>query len=296
MANRIILDGGMGRELKRVGAPFRQPEWSALPLMQAPDTVVAVHRSFIDAGAQIITTNNYAVVPFHLGDEQFARDGVRLTALAGELARQAAQGAMADGMPAVRVGGSLPPLSGSYRADLFNEALANQIYPSIVKALDPSVDLWQAETMSCIAEATAVAAALEHSTKPVWLSFSLIDEPDLDDPRLRSGEKVNDAFALAMEVGVDALLFNCSIPEVIGQALATVAPQRDRHAPTMMLGGYGNSFTPRRSDAQANSDEASLRSEITPEHYASLVDEWETHGACIFGGCCGIGPEYIELL
>ena len=236
------------------------------------------------------------MVPFHLGDEQFARDGVRLTALAGELARQAAQAAMADGMPAVRVGGSLPPLSGSYRADLFNEALANQIYPSIVKALDPSVDLWQAETMSCIAEATAVAAALEHSTKPVWLSFSLIDEPDLDDPRLRSGEKVNDAFALAMEVGVDALLFNCSIPEVIGQALATVAPQRDRHAPTMMLGGYGNSFTPRRSDAQANSDEASLRSEITPEHYASLVDEWESHGACIFGGCCGIGPEYIELL
>ena len=64
----------MGRELKRVGAPFRQPEWSALPLMQAPETVVAVHRSFIDAGAQIITTNNYAVVPFHLGDDQFARD------------------------------------------------------------------------------------------------------------------------------------------------------------------------------------------------------------------------------
>ncbi len=40
MTARItLLDGGMGRELKRRGAPFRQPEWSALALMEAPETV-----------------------------------------------------------------------------------------------------------------------------------------------------------------------------------------------------------------------------------------------------------------
>ena len=286
----------MGRELKRVGAPFRQPEWSALALMQAPDTVVKVHRSFIDAGAQVITTNNYAVVPFHLGKELFATDGMRLTALSGELARQSVQAAVADGMPAVRVGGSLPPLCGSYRPDLFNETVAKQVYPSIVKALEPNVDLWQAETMASIAEARAVAKALEQSTKPVWLSFSLIDDQELETPLLRSGEKLGDALALAAEIGAEALLFNCSLPEVIGQAIAGVAPLRDKLAATLLLGGYGNAFTPRRSDAQANSDEAQMRSEITPEHYLSLVNEWESHGASIFGGCCGIGPEYIERL
>ena len=31
-----ILDGGMGRELKRMGAPFQQPEWSALALLEGP--------------------------------------------------------------------------------------------------------------------------------------------------------------------------------------------------------------------------------------------------------------------
>ena len=35
----IILDGGLGRELKAMGAPFRQPEWSALALMEGPDFV-----------------------------------------------------------------------------------------------------------------------------------------------------------------------------------------------------------------------------------------------------------------
>ncbi|KPA93518.1 hypothetical protein PF70_06555, partial [Pseudomonas asplenii] len=37
-----LLDGGMGRELKRIGAPFRQPEWSALALLQGPEHVTRV--------------------------------------------------------------------------------------------------------------------------------------------------------------------------------------------------------------------------------------------------------------
>lgn len=67
MAAIQILDGGMGRELKRIGAPFQQPEWSALALMEAPAFVSQAHNAFIQAGTDIITTNSYAVVPFHIG-------------------------------------------------------------------------------------------------------------------------------------------------------------------------------------------------------------------------------------
>ena len=65
----------MGRELQRIGAPFRQPEWSALALIEAPAKVAQVHASFAAAGAQILTTNSYALVPFHLGAERFAELG-----------------------------------------------------------------------------------------------------------------------------------------------------------------------------------------------------------------------------
>ena len=44
----LILDGGMGRELQRRGAPFRQPEWSALALMEAPEQVVAAAREVLN--------------------------------------------------------------------------------------------------------------------------------------------------------------------------------------------------------------------------------------------------------
>ena len=100
-----ILDGGLGRELARRGAPFRQPEWSALALTEAPDTVRDIHRDFIEAGADVITTNSYAVVPFHIGS-RFETEGRSLAQTAARLAREAAD---ASGN-AVRVAASLPPL------------------------------------------------------------------------------------------------------------------------------------------------------------------------------------------
>ncbi len=293
MVNRVraltLLDGGMGRELKRVGAPFQQPEWSALALMQAPERVEQVHRSFIDAGAQVITTNNYAVVPFHIGEQRFAEQGEALTVLSGQLARAAAG-------DSVRVGGCLPPLRGSYRPDRFDAKIAESNYPTLVKALEPFVDLWQAETMSCVDEARAVAAAVEHSEKPLWISFTLLDDVDIEQPCLRSGESLQAALDLAVEVGAEALLFNCSLPEVIGQAIAQLGPLRDQIAPELELGGYGNTFTPRDPEAEANAENAEMREEVSPEHYAEMTAEWQRDGASILGGCCGIGPAHIAAI
>ena len=58
----LILDGGISRELIRLNAPFRQPEWSALALIETPDIVRQVHSDFATAGADIVTTNSYALV------------------------------------------------------------------------------------------------------------------------------------------------------------------------------------------------------------------------------------------
>ncbi len=68
MKKLTILDGGMGRELKRIGAPFSQPQWSAQALIESPEYVYQAHQSFINAGAEIIIANSYACVPFHLGE------------------------------------------------------------------------------------------------------------------------------------------------------------------------------------------------------------------------------------
>src|SRR5215207_9378994 len=145
MGRVTILDGGMGRELQRVGAPFRQPEWSALALIESPLHVTMVHEEYAQAGVNVITTNTYALVPFHIGEERFDREGRRLAALAGLLARE-----VADAHPDVRVAGCLPPVLGSYLPERFVADEARPLVEVLVEEQAPFVDLWLAETQSSI--------------------------------------------------------------------------------------------------------------------------------------------------
>ncbi|HDS1061919.1 homocysteine S-methyltransferase family protein [Pseudomonas putida] len=288
-----LLDGGMGRELKRIGAPFRQPEWSALALFEAPEYVTQVHRAFIAAGARVITTNSYAVVPFHIGEERFARSGRALAELSGRLARGAAEEAGA----LVQVAGSLPPALGSYRPDLFDPARSQAIHRELIRGLAPHVDFWLAETQSSLAEARAVHAALDGDGKPLWLSFTLLD-PDTEhtEPLLRSGESVQQAVLLALELGASALLFNCSQPESMGAALRSARQVLKQEARELALGVYANAFAPVREDAQANETLLDIRGDLGPEAYLQWAQQWVEEGAGIVGGCCGIGPEHIARL
>lgn len=287
-----VLDGGMGRELARRGAPFRQPEWSALALMEAPETVREVHQAYVASGARVITTNSYALVPFHIGDERFAADGERLAALAGQLARE-----VADEQGAVLVAGSLPPLFGSYRADLFEADRVSELGTPLIRGLAPHVDLWLAETMSLIAEPLALKALLPGDGKPFWVSFTLEDEAPGSEPTLRSGERVADAVAALASAGVDAILFNCCQPEVIEGALKVAGAGLQALGRTeVRLGAYANAFPPQPKEATANDGLDEIRADLGPLDYLGWAERWRTAGANLIGGCCGIGPEHIQAL
>lgn len=287
-----LLDGGMGREMLRKGAPFRQPEWSALALMEAPDLVKQAHESFAKAGSNILTTSNYAVVPFHIGEKSFSDEGTRLTALSGRLAQDAASSY------GIKVAGSIPPLFGSYRPDLFEPYRAPLLLKTVIDALSPSVDLWLAETTSSIKEAQAVIKALSGDDRPLWISFTLVDDEAADEavPRLRSGETVTKAIHSVVDSGVSAVLFNCCQPEVVAPAIETAVNELKRLKVDMPIGAYANAFPAQQKDAQANSALQEIRQDLDPEGYLSITDSWCRLGATIIGGCCGIGPEHIATL
>ena len=299
MSGITILDGGMGKELRRIGAPFRQPEWSALALIEAPDMVVQAHANFIEAGAEVIISNNYAVVPYHLGDDTFAERGAALVDLAGRLGREAA----ATAERSVRVAGSMPPLFGSYEPANFDAARAAPIYAGIATALAPRVDLWLGETLSTIAEMRMIVDTIRSldAVLPIWMSFALPDswEPD-HGIALRSGESIAEiADAVAdLPVPLDAVLFNCSLPEQTGPALRELRAGLDAAGLShVRTGGYANAFPTLRSGTyRANEVIFERREELTGERYAEFVSEWVDGGATIVGGCCDMYPEHIAAL
>ena len=289
----IILDGGLGRELQAMGAPFRQPEWSALALMEGPEYVRAAHDAFLQAGADIVTTNSYAIVPFHIGADVFAARASELLRLSGKLARAAAD----DAGRQVRVAASVPPMFGSYQPDKFDPHAAADMMRLFRDELAGYADLFLAETLGSVAEAKLFLTEFMPTGRPVWLSVTLDDVGvTVGQPRLRSGEPLGDVLALCQTQAPDALLFNCSQPEVMEDAIAVAhAYFSGDHPP--LIGVYANAF-PLADDKYegANATLHQLRQDITPDAYADYAERWAAAGAGIIGGCCGISPRHIKCL
>jgi len=290
MNQLTILDGGMGRELKRLGAPFSQPLWSAQALMEAPDYIIEAHQGFIDAGAEIITVNSYACVPFHLGETLYQQQGAMLA----ERAAIIAKGVVKESDHKVLVAGSLPPAFGSYRPDLFESKRALTILKSLFRAQNKYVDLWLAETISSIEEAAVMAKVLSNTTKPCYYAFTLSDEVE-PLAKLRSGELVTTAIEALLKEKVDGIFFNCSIPEVIEQAIRDTTELLKKHNTQLKIGAFANSFTPILTGHKANEAVQEYR-DVSPAEYLTFAKKWYTLGANIIGGCCGIGPSHIEAL
>ncbi len=157
----------MSRELIRLGAPFRQTEWSALALIEAPDVVQQVHAEFAAAGADILTTNSYAWVPFHIGEDRFMNDGEDLVKLAGRLAKKAADDEMSKSGRKILVACSLPPIFGRCEPALFEKENVQNYLRVYFHDFSPYVDIWLGETLGLIAEAQAVEKAVKGTDKPL---------------------------------------------------------------------------------------------------------------------------------
>ena len=285
-----ILDGGMGAELIRRGSASRDELWSAQALLEAPDDVIQTHLDFIEAGAQVITTNSYSCVPSYLGKAGLAGEYQRLAALAGKLARDAVS---QTAFP-VLVAGSLPPLQESYRADLVPENNdAREVYRNVAEALEPNIDLFICETMSSSREARNAAIEAKKAAQsrklPVYVSWTLNENPGLG---LRSGEGIEEAFEAISDLEVDGYLCNCSSPEAIEAGIEQLSLITNKP-----IGGYPNRFV-RVPDGWTldNEKEVGRREDLDPIAFAQIARRCVGKGATIFGGCCGVGPEHISAI
>ena len=286
----LILDGGMGRELRSRGVVILETIWSANGLITAPDVVRGIHRDYIDAGADIITTNTYGVIGHELAREGIAHRFDELNRLAGQLAVEARAQSGRD----VLIAGSLPPLRGSYRADLVGPF--EQIEPEYARQaelLAPYVDLFICETMSCAREGFAAAHGALKTGKPVWVSWTLHEDHS---GRLRSGETVAEAAEAVRSLPISGMLANCCAPESITAAMAQLVATGYRH-----VGGYANTFVPVPSDWTLDGTGDTdglipLRDDLDPDPYANFARDWLAAGATVIGGCCGTGPEHIRQL
>ena len=305
---KLILDGGMGRELKvsYPKVPDQHRLWSTAHLLHKPDYVVDLHKRYIQAGADVITTSNYATVPRYL-DNMGIRDRLlELVDLSGRLADKAVTAMREEGISRpIMVAGSIPPLNYSYLGEKIEKMEeASLLYEEITKALSVYVHFYICETMSSLDEAIAALTGVTRvSDKPVWVSLSLQDN---DKCRLHSEEPLEEVLPVILDKFPDilAVSLNCSNHGPISKGLDVVMEAVKGRKNIKYVCAYANNADPRSDremvtklwndfDSKTDKDNLRISQPLGVTEYRDIVRGWVEKGCNVVGGCCGIGPPFI---
>ncbi len=272
----MILDGPTGTELHRRGVSTKLPLWSAHALFDAPDVLRAIHRDYLDAGAELLTANTFRTHERNLAAGGCAGQAASLTLEAVEIAREVA------GREAW-VAGSQAPLEDCYEPDRTPDAIALESEHARMSEYlaHAGADAILVETMPTIREARAAVRAASATGLPVLASFVCDARGDL-----LSGEPLRDAVDAVLPFEPDALLVNCAPAPDLERALGILRDAaRDR-----VFGGYGNVGRPDPVHGWQDTDA------VAPQTYARYVAAWLGLGARIVGGCCGTTPDHTRAI
>lgn len=273
----LLLDGAMGTELNRHGVDTRLPLWSSWALIEAPEAVATIHREYVAAGAEILTTNTFRTHRRSLEKAGLGGQATDLTERAVEIARQAA-GAGSG----VWVAGSVAPLEDCYEPDLVpaDRALRDEHRELVAHLHQAGVDLLLVETMNSIREAVAATEAALETGLPTIVGFVCGREPIL-----LSGEPVGEATRVLGALGPDLMVVNCTPTPDIRVSLREVMDNTE--IPT---GAYGNVGYADEDQGWVNTDS------VEPVAYARHAAGWLQMGARLVGSCCGTGPAHTAEL
>jgi len=282
-----VLDGGLATELEARGYVLDDALWSARALIDAPELVAAVHRDYLEAGADVITTATYqATVP---GLEACVLlSGVTLACRERDAfwEQRAPDGVRARPLVAASIGsyGAFLADGSEYRGDygLDVDALAAWHRPRLRILEEGGADLVAFETIPSIAEAGAIVRLLAESDgPPAWISFQAQNAEALAD-----GASVEAAAALAERCPrVVAVGVNCVAPALVTPLLARLST-----ATAKPLAAY-----PNRGDVWDIASRSWIETG-TAVAFDRLAHEWRAAGARLIGGCCRTTPADIRAI
>jgi homocysteine S-methyltransferase len=280
----------MASELESLGADISGPLWSAQVLEDSPEKIVAVHRAYIEAGADIIETSSYQVSRMgyaEVGLDPARADEALLRSVA--LAREAAAC-----YPDRRV--FIAASLGPYGAALHNGAEYSGIYTCTfddlvqfhrqrieVLAVAPpaqSPDVLAFETLPSLAEVEAIGQALTpHPELSAWFAFTCRDERQVAHGELlRQCAMAAASFPQTIAIGV-----NCTNPAFIRALIEELRAVSAK--PIIVYPNSGEGWNAQNRCWTGSSD---------PAAYGVKAAEWFAAGAQIVGGCCRTRPSHIR--
>lgn len=292
----FILDGAFGTELERKGYDINDSLWSAKFLMEKPEAIGEVHRDYLDAGSDCITTASYQA-----SFEGFMKRGMSeeeakaLIASSVKIAQKVRDDFWENEANRTKrlkplVAASVGPY-GAYLADgsefrgdyaLDVEALKAFHAKRLATLIEAKPDLLACETIPCLKEAKALCALLEgYPEVSAWMSFSA-----KDGEHINSGESIREcAQFLESQKNIVAIGINCTAPQHIESLIGKIKAVSTK--PIIVYPNGGATYNALSKTWDGLSKNVS---------YGKMAYGWYQKGARLIGGCCQTTPEDIAQI
>ena len=281
----LILDGAMGTMLQRKGLQGNSESFN----LTNPETIGEIHNEYIEAGADIITTNSFSANSISQSEYNLSEKAGQMAEAAARIARKAADEAPRK----IWVAGSVGPTSKSlslaqnindpiFRPFSF-DGMAEAFEVQIRGLVKGGVDLLLFETCFDALNTKAALYAIGHipeaSDIPIMISASMSDRSG----RTLTGQTMEAFYRSVQHCSPLSFGLNCSLgAEEMIPLIAEVASFA-----TCAVSCYPNAGLP---NEMGEYDE-------TPSQMAESVRKMALAGSVnIVGGCCGTTPEHIKAV
>ena len=284
----LIIDGAMGTMLQAynpTSADFLGLENCSEILNRThPEWIKAVHRAYLEAGADIIETNSFQGSPLALVDNGLISAGRELNVAAARLAREAADEFSTTAKPRF-VAGSLGPTtkSAALRHASF-ETLRTSYYEHAKHLVEGGVDFLLIETAFDTLNIKSALIAIEQLEKelgqkiPVMVSGTLMESGSM-----LGGQTIDSLYASIANHDLLAIGLNCATgPDLMTDHIRTLSEMSGKR-----ISCYPNAGLPNEKDQYLE----------TPDSLAQQLEKFVDHGWLnIVGGCCGTTPAHIRAI
>ena len=287
----VILDGGTGTELERRGIPMDPEAWCGPANLAHLDTLEAIHRDYIAAGADIVTANTYASSRLMLGPAGCAD---RFEDINRAAVRTAFRARAASGRPEVAIAGSLshmvPMAGGTAHIDLSRlprEAAMSEAFGELAALLaEEGCDLILLEMMYDPERMPAAFAAATATGLPVWAGFSARRGAD--------GQVLS--FAADKDVPFEEVVQVLADFDVAAAGVMHTPSDLVAETIAILRGVFDGPLVAYPDSGYFKMPSWQFEDVISPDELLAFATDWVAGGVQVLGGCCGLSPAHIAAL
>ena len=287
MINKIkLLDGSMSFPMEQLGYNLKNKLWTGMALISDPDIIKNIHKDYINAGADYISTSTYQVSYDRLQNMGYQSSEIKkVFQKSVDLVKEAIK--ESGSKKEIKIVGSFGPFAsydpnaseyvGKYNStdDEIKNFHLNNI--NIIEETDLDIILY--ETIPCLREIKVLSKVLSQTNKEIWISITCNENIEF-----RDGSSFKEACKIISQIEqITTMGINCFSPLLVEKALKELKKYSNKK--TLVYPNSGEKYNPKDKYWSGKNEFNNL-----------MIKNWLSLSPDIIGGCCRVGYDNIKKM